>query len=104
MGKSIQSTELPAGITAEERIAKALKIAVQYGGIDGAHHKDWCIDQMVRALTGCPLVRETLYDYKQTAFDVLEQGESEEYKALVSAACAGPDGPETWSWETGIAP
>lgn len=36
-----------------DRIQKALDIAVRYGGNDGAHHKDWVIDQMVRALTGC---------------------------------------------------
>ena len=36
----------PAGIT------KALDIAFRYSQIDGAHHKAWCIDQMVRALTG----------------------------------------------------
>ena len=35
-----------------DRIDKALSIAVAYGGVDGAHHKDWVIDQMVRALTG----------------------------------------------------
>ena len=34
----------------EERIEKALKIAWRYAQIDGAHHKMWVIDQMVRAL------------------------------------------------------
>lgn len=59
---------------------KALEIARTYGGIDGAHHKDWVIDQMVRALTG------------------------DEYDAFVKAACAGEDGPDTYSWSEGIAP
>ena len=36
----------PAGV------AKALDIAFRYSQIDGAWHKAWCIDQMVRALTG----------------------------------------------------
>ena len=31
---------------------RALAVAFQYAGIDGAHHKDWCIDQMVRILAG----------------------------------------------------
>lgn len=70
-----------------ERIARALEIAVSYSGIDGSHHKTWAIDQMVRALTGCP-----------------EGGESDEYKQLVAEACDGEDGPETYEWDTGIAP
>lgn len=36
----------------EKRADKALDIASQYGQIDGAHHKAWVIDQMVRALVG----------------------------------------------------
>lgn len=36
----------------EERINDAIMIALRYGGIDGAHHKSWVIDQMVRALAG----------------------------------------------------
>lgn len=33
-------------------IDKALNIAFRYAMIDGAHHKTWAIDQMVRALMG----------------------------------------------------
>ena len=36
----------------KQRIEKALDIVNQYGGIDGAHHKQWVLDQVVRALTG----------------------------------------------------
>ena len=36
----------------QECIEKAIDLAVQYGGIDGDHHKAWGIDQMVRALAG----------------------------------------------------
>lgn len=95
--------ELPAN-TDEQRITKALAIAVAYGGIDGAHHKDWVIDQMVRALTGCPvqLYVEPLGDGGE--FTASEQVESEAYKELVAQACAGEDGPQTYSWSTGIAP
>ena len=66
--------------TPVERIEQAIDLAVQYGGIDGAHHKSWVIDQMVRALAG------------------------EEYEALVANAKAGEDGPDTYEWEEGIAP
>lgn len=63
-----------------ENETKAVEIAVTYGGFDGGHHKDWVIDQMVRQLTG------------------------DNYDAVVSDARAGEDGPETYSWEIGIAP
>lgn len=63
-----------------QKIEKALTVALQYGGIDGAHHKAWVIDQMVRALTG------------------------DGYENWVKFAKEGEDGPETYSWDTGIAP
>jgi hypothetical protein len=34
------------------RIAAALAVIHQYGGTDGAHHKQWVLDQVVRELTG----------------------------------------------------
>lgn len=64
----------------KKKIEKALEVAISYGGIDGDHHKAWVIDQMVRALTG------------------------EEYEAVVADAKSGEDGPETYSWDEGIAP
>jgi len=36
----------------QARIAEALDYASRYGTIDGAHHKTWVIDQMVRVLVG----------------------------------------------------
>lgn len=39
-------------MTEQQKIDKAIEIAVQHGGHDGAHHKDWVIDQMVRVLAG----------------------------------------------------
>lgn len=71
---------LPADAPSEERAAVALSLAIRYGGIDGAHHKDWVIDQMVRALAG------------------------PDYETFVDRACDGEDGPETYTWEEGIAP
>jgi len=62
------------------RIKKAIDIAVKHGGIDGDHHKAWVIDQMLRILAG------------------------DNYDVLVAEACAGEDGPNTYSWERGIAP
>lgn len=81
----------------EDAIARALDIARRYGGIDGAHHKMWVIDQMVRALTGCPTVKRTANEYET-------QGESEDYRRWVADARSGDDGPETYGWDVGITP
>lgn len=58
----------------------ALDVARRYGSIDGAHHKAWVIDQMVRALTG------RLYD------------------DWVQDARTGADGQGDGEWDTGTAP
>lgn len=60
----------------KEKIARALDIANNYGTIDGAHHKMWVIDQMVRVLVGL----ETSYHKNYNSED------------------------EDYPWDTGIAP
>jgi len=87
-----------------KQIKKALDIAIEYGDIDGDHHKRWVIDQMVRALTNCPMLKEEALDCNRVKFTYEYQGESEEYKKLVADACAGEDGPDTYEWDEGIAP
>lgn len=89
---------------ATDQIGKALEIAMSYGGIDGAHHKTWVIDQMVRALTGCPMVEKSATDCNDKPYSYEVQGESEEYVGWVAAAKDGEDGPETYGWDEGIAP
>ena len=64
----------------DERIKKALELAWSYGQIDGAHHKMWVIDQMVRALLG-----------------------EEKYQEFVEVY-ETPYGDEYWEWDNGIAP
>jgi hypothetical protein len=59
---------------------KAIDFIVEWGGVDGAHHKDWTLDQVVRILAG------------------------EQYDEIVAEAKKGEDGDETYSWECGIAP
>jgi hypothetical protein len=63
-------------------VEKALALAHDYAGsCDSASHKDWLIDQMVRALTG------------------------DGYEAWVTEYRNGDDGPETYdAWEVGIPP
>lgn len=67
---------------AEERIEAALKLAFNYGGIDGAHHKMWVIDQIVRTLTG------------------------ESYENWKTTWSGDPDDEDNYygEWDTGIAP
>ena len=35
-----------------KKIEAALEIIFIYGGVDGAHHKQWVLDQVVRQLKG----------------------------------------------------
>lgn len=65
---------------AKAQIDEALDIIGESAGIDGAHHKTWVIDQVVRSLTGG------------------------EYEQWVEAYCNGEDGPETYEWDEGVAP
>lgn len=64
----------------EERITAALDLAAKHGQEDGAHHKAWVIDKMVKALTG------------------------EGYEAFIASFKYGEDGPETYSWDEGVTP
>jgi len=63
----------------EERIKKALEYIHKNGGIDGGHHKQWVLDQIVRCLV-------------------------EDYETWVREYEDGEEGPETYKWDTGIAP
>lgn len=68
-----------------KRIKKALNVAWMYGQSDGAHHKAWVIDQMVRALWS-------------------DEGDMDGYDKFVADFCDGGDGPNTYEWDKGIAP
>jgi len=65
----------------EARIDRALDLVAMYGEIDGAHHKQWLLDQMVRALTGDEYDR-WVQDYEE----------------------ADPSDGLTYIWDKGIAP
>lgn len=66
----------------KQRIVSALNMAYDYGGVDGAHHKEWIIDQMVKALLDSD---EKYVQWKKKFND-------------------GNAGPNTYEWPTGIAP
>ena len=53
----------------DNNIQEALDIITQYGGIDGAHHKQWVLDQIVRTLTKTEKGYEKwLKEYKKRRF------------------------------------
>jgi hypothetical protein len=86
-------------IDAETRVQNALTVLYQSSQVDGAHHKAWVIDQILRTLTGCPTVEKTSINGKYT-YECL--GESDEYKQFIKDYEDGEDGPETYSWDVGI--
>ena len=95
---AIERAQVPAeGALAPEpdaRIAKALGYAPD-GMYDGDHHKRWVLDQMVRALTGCPVVTKTATDVNGREYSYDAQGESGAYLRFVHDA---------GEWDEGIAP
>lgn len=62
------------------RIAGALGVIHKFGGTDGAHHKQWLLDQVLQSLTASG------------------------YKAWVKDFEHGEDGPHSYEWDQGIAP
>lgn len=73
------NTKQPA-LSNEERMNKAIALILEYGGNDGAHHKQWTLDQALRVLTG------------------------DNYAAAIAEYENGADGPKTYEWDAGIAP
>lgn len=90
-------------------IEKALEYAYRYGQIDGAHHKQWVIDQMVRALLECPMIEKTAKDSVGESYTYEYQGESLKYKKMIKdyeyLSNEGKHEEEKiYSWDIGIAP
>ena len=63
-----------------KKIEDALALILRYGGIQGDHHSKWCIDQIVRVLTG------------------------DGYAAWVVAAKEEDGDPDAYDWDEGIPP
>lgn len=95
----------PEEMSEAERIEAALALASKYGGTDGEHHKMWVIDQMVRVMTGSPIVKSEVHlDPHGDGYTFDELGSSLSYEAFVSAQNVGEDGQNIHEWDTGIAP
>jgi hypothetical protein len=61
------------------REQKALNLISEYGGIDGGHHKQWLLNELVKIL-------------------------ADDYDEWVRKFNNGEDGPYTYRWDKGIAP
>lgn len=76
-----------------------------YGSIDGAHHKDWLLDQIARILKGTKVIIKVAKwnnGYEEERF-ILDEP-TPEYHKWVEEICDGEDGPNTYSYDIGIAP
>lgn len=85
------------------RVARALELADLYGNIEGGHHRKWVIDQMVRALCGCPVEQTPMEDGNGHAYVLETLGENDEYRAFV-AGYEGDAEPKKYEWELGTPP
>jgi hypothetical protein len=83
--------------SSEHQIQKALEIAEVWGNVDSASKKMWVIDQMVRTLTGCPVIRKK--EQRETGpHEYMARGTSERYQDFIERV--------SWSigWDEGVAP
>lgn len=77
----------------------------RYGGIDGAHHKDWGLDQVCRILKGTAIeIKIAKWDNGQIEHRINTGNPSQEYLDWVFEMCEGEDGPNTYSYDEGISP
>jgi len=81
-------------------VPATLEVASRFAGIDGDHHKQWVIDQMVRRLTGCPTILGTAIHVNGQPYTFTRLGESPEYLAWI----AEYNQPGYDDWDEGIAP
>lgn len=91
-----------------KRVQETLAHLFSFGTCDGAHHKQWAIDQCVKILTGCPMVTKTKTNvYTGKEFTFKDLGESEEYKEWVKDYQGGYNEEEEcheYEWDEGIGP
>ncbi len=86
----------------------ALRYIMAYGGFDGAHHKDWVLDQVSRILHGTPVIRkEARWDNGTTALRFTTGEPTQAYHDWVAEARGAYDEEyEEYEYEysEGIAP
>lgn len=83
----------------------AMYFLERYGGFDGAHHKDWVLDQIARCMKDTPIIIKLAKWSDGTQEYRIETGEpSEKYLNWVKEMKAGEDGENTYDYDEGIAP
>ena len=83
----------------------ALDWITMYGGFDGAHHKDWVLDQVARILHGTPVIAKEARWANGHAELRYSTGEpTQAYHDWVRDLKAGEDGPDTYGYSVGRAP
>lgn len=83
----------------------ALMWIERYGQIDGAHHKQWVLDQVARILNGTPILFGNYTFPNGSTEERFQLGEpSEKYKQWVIEMKDGEDGPDTYGYDEGVAP
>ena len=86
----------------------ALDYIMTYGGFDGAHHKDWVLDQVARILHGTPVIcKEARWEGGHTELRFTTGEPTQAYHDWVAEARGAYD--EEWdeyeySYSEGIAP
>jgi hypothetical protein len=84
-----------------DKIGLATYYAFRYGQIDGSHHKQWVIDQMVRILLGTPVIFSLAkWDDGQSEWRLKTDKPSQEYLDFVKDY--KNDG--NYNYDKGIAP
>jgi hypothetical protein len=82
----------------------ALHWIQRYGGIDGAHHKDWVLDQVVRILNGTKvIVSLAKWSNGQEEYRFRLSEPTKQYLDWVESTKCGDDG-EEYGYDEGIAP
>ena len=98
----LQARAVPSGVE------RAKAYIERYGSIDGGHHKQWVLDQVMRALTDCPALTGESTDSKGKTYFYMQQGESPEYKQWCESMRGEWDPKweeyEYSEWDTGRAP
>lgn len=88
-----------------DRSAWAMYFLERYGGNDGAHHKDWVLDQIARVMKGTPIIiKLAKWSNGHKEYRISTGEPSQEYLEWVTWMKNGEDGPNTYSYEEGVAP
>lgn len=77
----------------------------EYCGIDGSHHKQWLIDQILRITLGTKIkIKKAQWHNGNEEYRISLKEPPREYFEWIEKYENGEDGPQTYSYDPGIAP